>query len=429
MSQVRDLFFDEFYDELERVTRDLQADQEEPGALPALYDTFLKHWTPHEADTDDRPHALISVDGGVQQSRYAYGGFIVVARALAITHTPGQQPSLSKTVKIHIQDTYDNRDRGFIPGYARTIAEYDAAAQAARKALDRGLKPLVLLDGSLYIARFPYAIREYRHHPVLLRDFFTSLADLRRLAYDNGFPLAAVSKDSTVFYLHMHLLRRALRDAGLSRVATLLNVAPTPLDLSFRMEAWDAADREALKPFLDARPLCDTHLVDECAPTEGYTRPLLLAPSIYYGRENAPALYTRIRRTLPAETAESIITSMSTFFQCPGVATTYWKPTADARPFRVDLAAHSLGHNEPWINQAGNRFHEGEAGPLEKVLNHLLHWYCNDVEYNLPLKQTDTLARFDRNLYTSRYESFIVRRLEEAGLDIRGTRRSMREID
>jgi hypothetical protein len=105
MSQVRDLFFDEFYDELERVTRDLQADQEEPGALPALSDTLLKHWTPHEADTDDRPHALISVDGGVQQSRYAYGGFIAVARALAITHTPGQQPTLSKTVKIHIQDT------------------------------------------------------------------------------------------------------------------------------------------------------------------------------------------------------------------------------------------------------------------------------------------------------------------------------------
>ena len=429
MSQVRDLFFDEFYDELERVTRDLQADQEDPGALPALNDTFLKHWTPHEADTDDRPHALISVDGGVQQSRYAYGGFIAVARALAITHTPGQQPTLSKTVKIHIQDTYDNRDRGFIPGYARIIAEYDAAAQAARKALDKGLRPLVLLDGSLYIARFPYAIREYRHHPVLLRDFFTSLADLRRLAYDNGFPLAAVSKDSTVFYLHMHLLRRALHDAGLSRVATLLNNAPTPLDLSFRMEAWDLADREALKPFLDARPLCDTHLVDECAPAEGYTRPLLLAPSIYYGRENAPTLYTRIRNALPEETAESIIASMSTFFQCPGVATTYWKPIAKARPFRVDLAAHSLGHNEPWINQAGNRFHEGEAGPLENVLNHLLHWYCNDVEYNLPLKQTDTLARFDRNLYTSRYEPFIVRRLEEAGLDIRGTRRALREID
>jgi hypothetical protein len=222
----------------------------------------------------------------------------------------------------------------------------------------------------------------------------------------------------------MHLLRRALHDAGLSRVTTLLKDAPTPLDLGFRMEAWDAADREALKPFLDARPLCDTHLVDECAPAEGYTRPLLLAPSIYYGRENAPALYTRIRRTLPQETAESIITAIGTFFQCPGVATTYWKPITDARPFRVDLAAHSLGHNEPWINQAGNRFHEGEAW----VLNHLLHWYCNDVEYNLPLKQTDTLARFDRNLYTSRYEPFIVRRLEDAGLDIRGTRRNLREF-
>jgi hypothetical protein len=49
------------------------------------------------------------------------------------------------------------------------------------------------------------------------------------------------------------------------------------------------------------------------------------------------------------------------------------------------------------------------------------------VEYNLPLKQADTLARFDRDLYTRKYEPFIIRRLEEAGRDVTGTRRMMRE--
>jgi hypothetical protein len=65
---------------------------------------------------------------------------------------------------------------------------------------------------------------------------------------------------------------------------------------------------------------------------------------------------------------------------------------------------------------------------LEKVLNHLGHWFCNEVEYNIPLKQADTLARFDRDLYRRKYEPFIVKRLEEAGLDVTGKRRTMREI-
>lgn len=431
MSQVRDLFFDEFYAELMAVAEGIQASEEEPGPPPALADELLRRWSPYLPDPDNRPDTLISVDGGVQRSQYAYGGFVAVARAIALTHRPGQPPQLTKTVKIHVQDVYDNRDRGNIPSYARTIAEYRAAHQAARKALEQGLSPLVVLDGSLYLARFPYAVREYTHHPGLLAEFFTAIADLRHLARDQGFPLAAVSKDSSVFYLHMRLLEDAAHRAGLIDLATTIAEASSPLDLQIRMARRPQGDRAALQPLLDRRPQCDTYLVDACAPAEGYTHPLLLAPSIYYGRDPAPSLYARIRRSIPPDTAETVVSALQAFFDSPGVAVTYWRPRRDARPFRVDLAAHSLGHPEPWIKVRGDAFLEPDADPepLERTLNHLHHWYCNDVEYNLPLKQADTLAHFDRALYTSKYEPFIVRRLEEAGLDIRGTRRALREID
>jgi hypothetical protein len=430
MSQVRDLFFDEFYAELMAVAEGIQASEDEPGPPPALADELLRRWTPHLPDPDNRPDTLISVDGGVQHSQYAYGGFVAVARALALTHTPGQQPRLTKTVKIHVQDVYDNRDRVNIPSYARTIAEYRAATQAAEEALQRGLTPLVVLDGSLYMARFPYAVREYIHHPGLLAELFTAIAGLRHLSRDRGFPLAAVSKDSSVFYLHMQLLKEAAQRAGLGRLAPIIAEASSPPDLRIRMERWAPGDRASLQPLLDPRPQCDTRLVDLCAPAEGYTHPLLLAPSIYYGRDPAPSLYSRIRRSIPPETAEAVVTSLQAFFGSPGVAVTYWRPRGDARPFRVDLAASSLGHPEPWIEVEGDAFLEPDHDPepLKRTLNHLAHWYCNDVEYNLPLKQADTLARFDRALYTSKYEPFIVRRLEEAGLDIRGTRRALREV-
>jgi hypothetical protein len=51
------------------------------------------------------------------------------------------------------------------------------------------------------------------------------------------------------------------------------------------------------------------------------------------------------------------------------------------------------------------------------------------VEYNIPLSQADTLARFDRDLYQRKYEPFIIHRLEQAGYDITGSRRMLREVD
>jgi len=43
--------------------------------------------------------------------------------------------------------------------------------------------------------------------------------------------------------------------------------------------------------------------------------------------------------------------------------------------------------------------------------------------------QADMLARFDRTLYRTKYEPFIISRLERAGLDITGRRRALREVD
>jgi hypothetical protein len=431
LSRIRDLFFDEFYDELERVVAGIAPPEEEPSEPSILADDVKRHWIPYAPNPEERDEALISVDGGVQLSRFSYGGFVAVGRALALVHRPGRDRTAEKRVKIHVQEVYDDRDRGFIPGYVRMIAEYDAARAAAERVLEEGLRPIVLMDGSLYFARFPYAIREYVHHPELLAELFDSISALRRLDRDRGFPVAAVTKDSTVFYLHMRLLRDKVRRAGLGALADEVEQTSSPLDLRVRAERLPEAGRVALAPFVERRPLCDTALVNAVSEMEGYTRPLLLAPSIFFGRGDAPALYGRIERSLGKEKARRVIRALMAFFGCPGVAVTYWKPTPKARPFRVDLSAASLGHDEPWGDKKGNWLVEEDSDlrPLERVLNHLGYWFCNDVEYNIPLRQADTLARFDRNLYASKYEPFIVNRLEAAGYDIRGTRRTLREVE
>jgi len=429
LPHVRDIFFDEFYAELERVAASIARDEEDVETPPALREEARRRWRPYVPDPEDRGGVLISVDGGVQVSNFAYGGFVAAGRACAVVCWPGRDRAIEKRVKIYVEEVYDERDRGFIPGYVRMISEYDVARAAAERVLGEGAQPLVLLDGSLYFSRFPYAIREYQHHPELLAELFTSIAALHRLGMERGFPVVAVSKDSTVFYLYMALLKEAATRAGLGRLTEQIERATSPLDLRLKMVKWPPEDREAMRPLLEERPLCDTALIRASAKEEGYTQPLMLAPSIYFGRDDAPALYRRIKENLDAETANRVIRALQDFFSHPGVAVTYWKPTRKARPFRVDISAAALGYTEPWGRREGNMFVEWDRdlSRLEAVLNHLGYWFCNEVEYNVPLMQADMIARFDRTLYRTKYEPFIISRLKRAGLDITGRRRTLRE--
>ncbi len=426
MSGVRDLFFDEFYSELERVAGEIAARDEEEPKQSILADEVKARWVSYAGDSDDREGTLISVDGGIQQSDFAYGDFVAAGRAIALIHKPGEGRRMERKVRLYVGQVYEDRDKGFIPGYVRTICEYDAAYAAARRVLDEGGSPVVLMDGSLYIGRFPYAVREYRHHPELLIDFFESITRLRTLARDNGFPLVGVAKDSSVFFLYMELLKAAVTRAGLGNLVKQLDEASSPLDLRGKMENWGEAEWKQIEPWIEARPLCDPLLVKDSTETAGYTSPLYLSPSIYYADNDTPSLYRMVDKHLEAGTAARVKEAVKGFFTAPGVAATYWKPTPKARPFRIDVLANLLGRPEAWKSHTRNMFIDPNPN-LEKVLNHLGHWFCNEVEYNIPLKQADTLARFDRDLYHRKYEPFIVRRLEEAGLDVEGKRRSKRE--
>jgi len=70
LSRVRDLFFDEFYEELQRVVEGMEPGEETPEPS-ILTEEIRSHWIPYTADPEARDEALVSVDGGVQLSRFA----------------------------------------------------------------------------------------------------------------------------------------------------------------------------------------------------------------------------------------------------------------------------------------------------------------------------------------------------------------------
>lgn len=430
MSGVRDLFFDEFYNELERAIDDYEKNQNDILKSSYLVKELVDAWCPYSPVEPNFDEILISVDGGVQISRFAYGGFIAVARACAITHLRGKERKLTKSVKIHLQEVYDNRDRSFIPGYARMIAEYRVASMAARDVLEENFMPVVVMDGSLYLGHFPYATREYLHHPMLITELLDTISDLNSLARDNDFPIIGISKDSTVFYLYMALLKISLEKAGQHKLKELIDGIYTPFDLSLKIENFKDFDRKILESFLSQKPMCDTELINAYTKTEGYTHPLCLTPLLLRSESDRLSFYDRIKRNISSEIADITCVSINRFLDNPPVATTYWKPTPVSPSMRVDVSSHTLKFNEfNFLGYEHNSFNKSDFSNLEDILNHLNYWYCNDVEYNVPLRQADILARFDRKLYTTKYEPFIISRLERAGVNVKGTRRNLREMD
>ena len=89
MSRVRDIFFDEFYNELESTKTNFLI-EDEVVKPPILKNVVNQHWIQFIPNIEDREEILISVDGGVQNSELAYGYFISVARACALIHVPNQ---------------------------------------------------------------------------------------------------------------------------------------------------------------------------------------------------------------------------------------------------------------------------------------------------------------------------------------------------
>jgi hypothetical protein len=91
LSQARDLFFDEFYSELEDVVKGIQGWEEKAGAPSILAPEARSRWRVYCPDTGGRSDPIVSVDGGGQISRFAYGGFVAVARGINIARMLGSK--------------------------------------------------------------------------------------------------------------------------------------------------------------------------------------------------------------------------------------------------------------------------------------------------------------------------------------------------
>jgi len=433
LSQVKDIFFDEFYEELGRAVNSIKSEDMKTEPPPRMVEALRNRWHLHEGAESPEPFSLVAVDGGVQHTEFSHGWSASIGRACAIVQSPNhKQPNIRKSVKIHLGRVF-GRDKSYVPSYVRLTAEYDAALKGAQEVLKADGSPLVVMDGSLYLSRFPYAEREYVTHPELLTDLFQSIAQLHILSRDRGFPLVGLSKDSSVFYLFMALLRDILAQSDISQeLKSLIRESTSPISLKEKMTRLRQEERTFLQSLTGGDSgLSDPQLTEASTNSCGFTHPLLLAPSIYYrGGDFLPSLYRRANELMPRDQAKSLVTALDSFFSRPTIALTYWKPRKESRSFRVDLSASSLGYRFPMKEFKLNTFisEECDLSVLKEVLNNLGFWFCNELEYNLPLSQADRLARFDSKLYKSQYEPFIVRRLQEHGIDLKSRVRDLREM-
>jgi len=430
MAQMRDIFFPEFYEELQNELGSMAHGNLHEQPDPAVAEKLRTRWHllgPSQPDTSLIP---IAVDGGIQQSSFSDGVIVSVARACALICHPNRKsgPEIVKRVKIRAVRVFGG-DRTYIPSYVRMIAEHEAARAAAERVLSEGSIPLVLMDGSLYLGRFPYAEREYLSHAQLLAELFDCIASLHTLSRDHSFPLVGLSKDSAVFYLYMSLLRENLIESGADdRVIELLATSTSPISLRERLRRM-VTNPSSFSNLQATWPISDTRLIELSTSGTGFSHPLLLAPSIYYRKgDSLPSIYRRVRGLLSTSLSERVLRALEAFFSRPTTGLVYWRPPRSNRAFRLDISAGCLGDETAMRDVKSNVFasDSSDLSILRKVLGILEMWFCNDLEYDIPLHQSDKLARFDSTLYKSHYEPYIRSRMQSLGFVPRSRLRDLR---
>jgi len=434
---VRDIFFDDFYSELEHALARLDVDELQSTARLEMKELVAERWHRYSNSSSDSESVLIAVDGGVQKSEFSHGWLVCVGRACATIYDPtknqAEKLNLGKQVKIYIGRVFDERDKTYIPSYVRSIAEYSVAYEAAKSIVDQAKKPIVLMDGSLYLSRFPFAEREYLSHSDLLMEFFEGITRLHALGREHDFPVASIAKDSSVFYLHMALLKELVAKSGLERhLVDLVAGVNSPLALKSKIRQLDEEDRKKLSVLVASGllPLCDVEMLTASVEVPGFSHPLILAPAIFFSKMATKSnLYSMVENALGIEKSGEMLKRINDFFALPPIVLTYWIPYKGGTPFRFDISGSALDYVEPSDCFRRNMFVEDnrDLSSIKRLLDHLNFWFCNLVEYNIPLRQSDRLARFDRALYKSRYEPFIIKSMERFGIKLKSRVRDLRE--
>lgn len=403
--------------------------------------SFESHWIPlyelPKYSVKPSDLSIMAVDSSVYTNLMSTGGIFYIIRSLAICRNNEQK--LLETDALFTKAGFLESQR-FI-GRKMELLEIQVAIDALKNGFECGT---VLIDGSLYgrLSHIPIET-EIEDQRLTLLHYFRCYHELLELCKQKGILLIGVSKESRSTFYRDYILKLIFSEAFDS-----LNSDMDPSDLQkLKLIFLEMLDREetAIAKFAklkqkygkkltefelifdelrSSRP--DYQLIMNHAKNPGYTKPLLLGPSVRVAQRlnqcwRDPAKFVRTHFPVTAREkgkdfvkwASDIIMGLTSF---PGIISFYVMLDTRDSPIRIDLPC--------WDHTFAKT---GWPKPIDFNMDELLKvmvtGYCGLDCYNLWLKNVDERVRLKKRVVDTIYFPFMERLFDAKIIRGRGYRR------
>ncbi len=382
---------------------------------------FSSNWIPLENlnrfSTNSSALDVMAIDSSVYTNPLSTGGFFYVIRSLAVCKDKAQK-SLETDVIFTKASLLDAQR--FV-SIKMELLESKVALDALKNCFDC---KRILLDGSLYGRAVHLPLEsKIEAQRLMMLDYVKTYRDFLDYCKDNCIMPIGVSKESRATFYRDYLLRlifneelKTLSDKldplDIQKIkplfSELLEYEEVARNKFARIKEKYGSELDTVKLIFDeltsSRP--DYQLVMSYAQTVGYTKPLLLGPSVSMARviefcRNDPARFVRKRFPISVrekgkefiEYAVDILSSLTSF---PGIVSFHLLLDPRDSPIRIDL---------PYWSQPFEKI--GWPKPIDinidEILKVMVTGYCGLDCHNLWLKNVDERVRLKKRTVDTIY--------------------------
>jgi len=413
------------------------------GKFNPLEDEFKKHMAAHWVPLNDLSSFsadisslnVMAVDSSVYSSLLSSGGILYISRGMAM-----YRGIVSKKMDVEVIFSREKMSsvNDFITAKMELL-EFEVALEALKNGFDGDA---ILIDGSLYgrASHLPIEPRVDDQRDALLH-YFRVYKNLLDFCHKSNVLLLGISKESrSTFYrdylLHI-IFNEKIRMLDVEEedkellgeiFFQVLDSERIAFERFYRLKKKYGVKLETIDVILQelASPRPDYQLIARCAPSIGYTRPLLLGPSIRMAKrlreyiKNPEEFVRKYFPRLSAERGDDFIQWASNVFKdilnFPSFVSFYVLLDLRDSPIRIDMPYY-----DKTLFEVG--WPEPTGADIECALKIVVTGYCGLNAYNIWLKSVDEKVRLRRKVADEIYLPYLEKMFGEKIIRGRGYRR------
>ncbi len=418
MPEFLKLCVEQLREKSDRIRRDYSS-----ISTPEFREVFERFWVPSELpESEPSKFSVLAVDSSSQHVVTSNGGIFYVVRALALSRDVEYRELVSDF------DYTSDPSHSMSDVISRKMEWLEH--KAALNALKANFDGVILLDGSIYgrLAHIPMETG-YVNDRAFMLDYFDTVSSFLEMCRARGIPVIGISKESrTAFFREFLIKTLACEIDGISteRVEKILSLALDNKRIAIKelekleKETGVTELRKLVEELFARKP--DFQLILSCAETAGYTKPLLLGPSIRWKRFYERMLRDPvglIRSNFPVSSRDErdgrygrfldrAMKVVQKILELPSVVSFHILPALNDTPMRIDVPAWVFGIDTK-LSEVG--WPEPVDVNVDWILELVSAGYCGLENYNIWLSAVDRKVKLSRevfeNLYLPEFEKIV----------------------